>query len=83
VVIIDDLGRDKAKCLIDHLKNWADSWYNYVGEIKGGGVPLKYDKFIVTSNYSPEECFEGIDLRALKRRFKVIHMTGLPVVHTE
>lgn len=34
-VVLDDLGRDTAKCLASHLKLWADPWYNHAGEIKG------------------------------------------------
>lgn len=28
VVVLDDLGKDKGKALGDHLKLWADPWYN-------------------------------------------------------
>ena len=83
VVLLDDIGRAVAASMVNELKIWTDPWKNTIGETKGSAVPLSYDKFIITSNYSPEECFEGIDLVAIRRRFKVIHMTGLPVVHTE
>jgi hypothetical protein len=54
VVILDDIGKDAAHALAYHLKLWADPWNNHPGENKGGMVPLVYDTFIVTSNYSPE-----------------------------
>lgn len=28
VVVLDDLGREKGKALTDHIKLWADPWYN-------------------------------------------------------
>lgn len=80
-VVIDDLGKDKAKFLTDHIKLWADPWLNQIAETKGGAIPLTYDKLTITSNYHPDECFEGIDLEAIKSRFKIIYM-GLPIVHT-
>lgn len=70
-VILDDLGHDAAKCLATHLKHWADPWGKMPGEVKHGQVPLTYDTFIVTSNYAPEDLYEGIDLEAIRRRFKV------------
>lgn len=70
IVVFDDLGEEEAQCLKNKFKRWADPWGNYTGEIKGGCVPLKFDTLIVTSNFSLEECFTGITLRAMKRRFK-------------
>lgn len=49
-VVLDDLDSD---CLGHYLKIWGDKWAA-TGEVKGGTVPLKYDRFIVTSNYSIE-----------------------------
>jgi len=66
------LGPEKAKALTDHIKLWADPWYNQPGEIKGGVVPLKYTTLVVTSNYSLEECFDYRDRPAMVRRFEVI-----------
>lgn len=70
-VIIDDLGKENAKCLTTHLKLWADPWNNHPGEIKCGQVPLSYDVLIVTSNYHPSDLWEGVDLQAILRRFQV------------
>lgn len=35
-VILDDLDPERAKCLAQHLKHWADPWGKMPGEIKGG-----------------------------------------------
>ena len=34
-VVLDDLGHEVAKCLVNHLKLWAEENYNHPGEIKG------------------------------------------------
>jgi hypothetical protein len=60
------------------LKIWADH-YACTGETKGGTVPLHHTLFIVTSNYSIEELYgsAGVEMvKAIERRFKVIHMTA-------
>lgn len=33
-VVLDDLGKDKGKCLADMLKTWGDPWYNQPGDVK-------------------------------------------------
>lgn len=73
-VILDD--HDNA-ILGHNLKIWTDR-YTCTAETKGGIVPLTHDTFIVTSNYSIEQLYGGHGqemVDALKRRFKVIHMT--------
>lgn len=76
-VIIDDFGPKSID--INHLLKWFDRYKCFV-QTKGGMLPLLADKFIVTSNYSPEECFrldDGRDhpqLEALLRRVDVTHM---------
>lgn len=73
VVVLDDLD---SPCLGHYLKIWADKW-SALGEIKGSTVPLNYDVFVVTSNYSVEELFRGSDeklVQAITRRFTIIHM---------
>lgn len=69
--MIDDLGVEKGKALVDHLKLWADPWQNQPGETKGGMVPLKFNRLIITSNYPLESVAGGVDLEALQRRFIV------------
>lgn len=73
-VIMDDIGLEH-KVLGQQLKIWSDR-YGCILENKGGAMSSKYEKFIVTSQYSIEEIF-GEDERtveALRRRFKVIYL---------
>lgn len=70
-VILDDMDCD---VLGHHLKIWTDR-YACTGEVKGGIVNLRHERFIVTSNFSIEELFEKPQIAsALRRRFHVIHM---------
>lgn len=71
---MDDLGPDH-ECLGQQLKIWADR-YGCILETKGGALVSKYTKFIVTSQYSPDEIFtkDPRTLEAIRRRFKVEHM---------
>ena len=59
-----------------YLKIWADKCA-CTGEIKGGVVKLCHTTFIVTSNYSIEAMWKDdpVMAAAIKRRFKVTHMT--------
>ena len=52
-VILDDLD---TPVLGHYLKIWADRW-EQTGEIKGGTIPLNFDRIIVTSNYAPADLF--------------------------
>jgi len=73
-VILDDLDSD---CLAHYLKIWGDKW-SATGEYKGGTVALNYERFIVTSNFTIEKLHEKmpmVTVEAIKRRFKVIHMS--------
>jgi len=76
-VIIDDFGPNGID--INHLLRWFDRYKCYV-ETKGGMVPLIADKFIVTSNFEPSDCFKDKDgvphpqMSALYRRVQVIEM---------
>lgn len=74
VVIIDDFERESH--LDHHLKIWADH-YDFIGETKGGSLRIRPETIIVTSNYSPDECFKDEALAAIRRRFKVTHMISL------
>jgi len=81
-VIIDDFGPKGID--INHLLRWFDRYPCWV-ESKGGMVPLLAEQFVVTSNFSPEECFKDDDggphpqLPALRRRIRVTHMLQFPV----
>lgn len=76
-VIMDDFA---AKGIdITNLLRWFDR-YKCLVEVKGSMVALYADRFIVTSNFSPAECFRddgGYDhpqLQALLRRMDIVHM---------
>jgi len=76
-VIIDDFAPNGID--INHLLRWFDR-YKCTVETKGGMVPLHATTFIVTSNFSIEECFTDKDgaphvqIPALRRRITEINM---------
>lgn len=73
-VIIDDWEKD---CHLGHyIKIWADR-YDFIAETKGGSMRIRPKHIIVTSNYSPDECFLGEELSAVRRRFRVIKIDKL------
>lgn len=69
IVLMEDLDPKVCEVLIHHIKLWADR-YPFRAEVKGGSQRLlpKF-QFIVTSNYSLGECFNGPDGQAICRRF--------------
>jgi len=72
-MVIEDLGMDKAKCLVDDLKIWADPWYNFPAETKGGQIMCAPDVVCVTTNYHINDLdIRQVDKEALLRRFEVI-----------
>ncbi len=82
-VIMDDLDPDLAKMLRQHIKLWADR-YSLVLETKGGAITDSYVKFVITSQYSIEECFDDpITLSAIRRRFTVIHMDNSMIIKSK
>lgn len=74
-IILDDFD---CKELGHYLKIWTDKWA-CSGEIKGGTVSLKHTVFIITSNYHPDELWEGHMCEAIKRRFSITHFNKLTV----
>lgn len=68
VVILDDFD-NMGSCLGHHLKLWLDA-YPLRGEIKHGTVALQYTKFIITSNYLPEQIWpnDPVLCQAIRRR---------------
>ena len=78
VVILEDLDPDRARVLINHLKIWLDR-YIFTAEIKNGALTLspKDMRIVITSNYSPEQCFTEPDLTAIRRRLHVHHFGAL------
>ena len=77
VVLLDDWD-PKHEVLVSHLKQWADR-YPFRCECKGTSMMARPKKIIVTSNYSPEQCFQNEeDVAAIRRRFKVHHFQRYP-----
>lgn len=74
VIVLDDLDKFGA-CLGHYMKIWADKW-SCTGEVKGGTVPLRHEKFVVTSNYTPAELWPEDDemRKAIERRFEMKEM---------
>lgn len=76
-VIIDDFGPGGID--LNHFLRWFDR-YKCLVETKGGMVALYADKFIVTSNFHPDDCWkdkEGIShpqMDALYRRISINKM---------
>jgi len=73
-VIIDDFGPQGID--INHLLRWFDR-YKCLVETKGGMIPLYAFRFIVTSNFTPEQCFSfggecNPQLPALMRRINLL-----------
>ena len=81
-VVIEEADPKSMEHLASRLKVWADR-YPFPGEIKGGRLEgLRPLKIIVTSNYTPEECFPNQnDLEPILRRFKVVTMGHYPPIH--
>jgi hypothetical protein len=76
-VLLDDFDR-QGVCLGHYLKIWADA-YRFTAETKGGTISVELEKFIITSNYTPEELFTEDDAlcKAIRRRFRVIKLVRL------
>jgi len=71
-VLLDDIDPSHCKYLTHHLKQWMDR-YRFKAEYKGGARNLRPESFIVTSNYSIDECFEDPrDREAIRRRCDVV-----------
>ena len=77
-ILLDDFDH-QGVCLFHYLKIWADKW-PCSGEVKGDTVALRHERFYVTSNFRIEDLFSAMPydtIRAIRRRFKVLHMMGL------
>lgn len=75
-VLIDDLDHSHSSFMMHFLKIWVDR-YAFTAETKGGSMTIRPKLIIVTSNETIEEVFRDhaeIHVRALKRRFNVLHM---------
>ena len=77
VVLCEDLHPD-TWADIPQLKVWADH-YPFAAEVKGSSMTIRPDKIIVTSNYTPEQCFRRTeDVVPIRRRFRVVTVEDLP-----
>jgi len=81
VILIDDLDKLGGDKLGHYMKIWADR-YACTAEVKGAVVNLRHKKIIITSNYKPEDLWEGEMLKAIERRFKITHFDTLPTHDT-
>lgn len=73
VVLFDDMDPDCGKWAGRFFKIWADK-YPFIGDVKGGSAYIRPRRFIVTSQFTIEECFGEVQTRdALNRRFIVIN----------
>lgn len=71
VCIVEDMDPDSCLRMAQKIKIWCDH-YPFLAEVKGGVIRIRPKKFIFTSNYSLEQCFNrDQDLVALMRRFRV------------
>jgi len=71
-VLLDDF--DCKNVMGHYLKIWADR-YSFVCESKGSSCVIRPQKFIVTSNYTPEQLHDDpIVASAIRRRFYFIHI---------
>lgn len=80
VVIMEDFNLEQSKFLAHHLKIWSDH-YPFPAEKKGGTMVIRPKTFIVTSNYSIEDCFQSDLTGALEpmlRRFCTCHFSRTP-----
>jgi len=81
VVLFDDMDPDCGKWSGRFLKVWADR-YPFVADVKGGSVCIRPSKFIVTSQFTIDECFGEVQTRdALARRFNVINFVDRNTVY--
>lgn len=57
------------------LKIWSDI-YPFNAEVKNGMIKIRPKRFIITSNYSLEECFGGVDCDSIRSRFQLVKFTN-------
>lgn len=57
--------------LVDYIKEWLDR-APFKGQIKNASAYPDYGWFIITSQYTPEECFKEKDAVAIRRRSRFI-----------
>lgn len=73
-VLLEDLD---TEVLGHYIKIWADQ-YAFSAEMKGCSALIRPKRFIVTSNYLPEQLFKDpVMAQAVRRRFTFIHKRTL------
>ncbi|ALE29598.1 replication associated protein [Lake Sarah-associated circular virus-7] len=76
-ILFDDMDPDVGKWAGRFFKIWADE-RPFIADIKGGSISIRPKIFIVTSQYTIDECFGEIQTRmALSRRFRIIEKLSL------
>lgn len=77
-VLLDDISPEICKYLKDHLKIWLDR-YDFNGEVKGSSIRIDPSyRMVITSQYTPQQCFNDTDLQAILRRMEVWNMDEVP-----
>lgn len=79
-VLIDDFDK-QGTGLGHYLKIWADRYFGFKSETKGGTIQPNFKRLIITSNYTPEQLWGGpfgddILVKAIERRFFIVEMVG-------
>nr|UJP31670.1 replicase [Donkey kirkovirus Hetian-7] len=75
-VVLDDYpSSPQGDTLVQHMKIWGDR-YVFIGEEKGGHLTIEPNfQFVVTSNFSIDECFnKEQDREAIRRRFREVYL---------
>lgn len=73
VVLFDDMDPDVGKWSGRFFKIWTDE-RPFIADVKGGSVSIRPHKFIVTSQYTIEECFPDVKTAmAVSRRCRVVN----------
>lgn len=73
VILFDDMDPSIGTWCTRFFKIWADE-RPFIADVKNGSIYIRPTKFIVTSQYTIEECFGEIETRdALNRRFSIVN----------
>lgn len=71
-IVLEEMSPDQRE-MASLIKKWTDK-YGFQGQIKGGYTYIPCNCYwIVTSNYTIEQCFNKVDAEAIKRRFTVLY----------
>lgn len=57
IVIMEDLDPESGKYIAGPIKDWTDR-YSFKGNVKNSSAYPNHDWFIITSQYTIEQCFE-------------------------